>query len=146
MQVRSHSPNVNYDDAINVKFVTGADLSNPSSEEGLEQLTTDATILELLNLAKEKRAQSEQNTAIPYHPENYQQEYTNDPSKSYYAQPQGSYMYYPSIHPGAAMLPDGSPAPYYTTPPFPPSGQPPSDGNGGSNLPPPEIARLIPCR
>ncbi|KAI5121140.1 hypothetical protein M0805_007138 [Coniferiporia weirii] len=111
----------------------------------LEQLTADATILELLSSAKEKKAQAEM-TAPTYVPsEGYPQEYLPDPAKAYYAQPHGSYMYYPSYHPGAALLPDGTPAPYYPPPPLASNGQP-HDAAGGSNLPPPEIARLIPCR
>ncbi|THH06345.1 hypothetical protein EW145_g4149 [Phellinidium pouzarii] len=123
----------------------GADPSVSSSHGSLEQLTADATILELVNSAREKRAQAEQAVPTYVPPEGYSQEYVADPAKAYYAQPHGSYMYYPPYHPGAALLPDGTPAPYYPPPQLAPTAQSP-DGAGGSNLPPPEIARLIPCR
>ncbi|KAH9937223.1 uncharacterized protein B0H18DRAFT_1081474 [Fomitopsis serialis] len=60
------------------------------------------------------------------------------PDKGYYPPPPGAY-YYPGMPIGAPMMPDGSVA-YY-----PP---PPSDQNPGGmgNLPPPEVARMIPCR
>lgn len=125
----------------------GADPANGSAEGTPEQLTSDATILGLIASAKEKRIQADPANATYYTPDGYSQDYSSDPSKAYYAHPHGSYMYYPPIHPGAAMVAEGA-VPYYPPPPPPPPpvGETHSDGNGGSNLPPPEIARLIPCR
>lgn len=110
----------------------------------LEQLATDAAVLELVKAAKEKKNSAESAAEAVPQPDGYPQEYSTDPSKAYYAQPNGSYMYYPP-YPGTT-LPDGTPAPFYPPPPPSNTSSQPSDGSGGSNLPPPEIARFIPCR
>lgn len=113
---------------------------------GAEQLTFDPSILALLSSAREKKQNGQIVPATYYPPESYSQDYTHDPSKAYYSHPHGSYMYYPPIMPGAAIMPEGA-TPYYPPPPPPPASTLPLvDANGGSNLPPPEIARLIPCR
>lgn len=62
-----------------------------------------------------------------------------DPSKRFYPVPIPPYGYYPSLAP-VPSLPDGSPA-YYQ-----PSPIPLSENGAYGNLPPPEIARFIPCR
>lgn len=121
----------------------GADPAVSSIHGELEQLATDAAVLELVKAAKEKKNPGGPNAEALPQPDGYAQEYQPDPSRAYFAQPNGSYMYYPP-YPGA-VLPDGTPAPFYPPPP-PSNNSTPSDGSGGSNLPPPEIARLIPCR
>ena len=63
----------------------------------------------------------------------------------------GPYAYYPGVP--VPPLPEGA-MPYYPPPLAPPASSPPSGddqtppsaGSNVSNLPPPEIARLIPCR
>lgn len=71
----------------------------------------------------------------------YPQDPAMDPSKGYYPPPPAGAYYYPGIPVGAPMMPDGAVA-YYPPPPVP------SDHNlgGMGNLPPPEVARMIPCR
>lgn len=69
----------------------------------------------------------------------YPQDLIGD-AKGYYPPP-GPY-YYPVPPP---MLPDGSVA-YYPPPPPPPHHMPDHAGSGFHNLPPPEIASVIPCR
>ncbi|TFY63130.1 hypothetical protein EVJ58_g3438 [Rhodofomes roseus] len=112
----------------------GADPTNASAE-GLPESYTDATILELLEAAKNK---VNANGVAPQ--PNYSHDPNMDPSKGYYPPPPGAY-YYPGIPVGAPMMPDGSVA-YYPPPPVS------SDQNPGGmgNLPPPEVARMIPCR
>jgi RNA-binding, Nab2-type zinc finger len=72
----------------------------------------------------------------------YAHDSSTGPSKGYYMPPPGAYAYYPGMPVPSA--PEGS-VPYY-----PPVMQPGDDqhqtGGALSNLPPPEIARLIPCR
>lgn len=137
----------------------GADPTVSSSHGSIEQLATDATILELLSSSRDKKTRPdtettggpaapgsapEQTFAQPA-PEGFQQNYT---AYGQVPPPPGPYMYYPAPYPGA-MLPDGSPAPYYPPPP-PPNPvngtSQPSEAMGNGSLPPPEIARLIPCR
>jgi hypothetical protein len=86
-------------------------------------------MLELLHAAQAKVVQNGP------HPQGYP-EHGMDPSKHYYGPPPGAY-YYPG-YAGAPPppLPEGAMA-YYPPPP-------PHDQYG--NLPPPDIARMIPCR
>jgi hypothetical protein len=73
------------------------------------------------------------------------------PPKAYYMPHPGPYAYYPGMP--VPPLPEGA-MPYYPPPLAPPTSSPPSAeeqtppsaGSNISNLPPPEIARLIPCR
>ena len=109
----------------------------------------DAAILDLLSSARDKKAQVAQPPATYYQQESYPQDYVYDHSKAYYNPPNGSYMYYPPMHPvmpPPMLAADGST--YYPPPPPPPqvNGQPPQEVNGTSGLPPPEVAQLIPCR
>ncbi|KAL5533964.1 hypothetical protein ACEPAG_424 [Sanghuangporus baumii] len=144
-------------DIVKALLDAGADPTVSSSHESIEQLTTDATILELLSSARAKKTQADteataspaapgsapEQTYLHPAPEDYQQNYT---AYGQVPPPPGPYMYYPAPYPGA-MLPDGSPAQYYPAPPPPPNGATqPSDAMGNGTLPPPEIARLIPCR
>ncbi|KZT75088.1 hypothetical protein DAEQUDRAFT_761050 [Daedalea quercina L-15889] len=114
----------------------GADPTNAASGGLPESYTADSAILELLEAAKNKvngiQAAPQENS-YPLDP-------NMDPSKGYYPPPPGAY-YYPGMPVGAPMMPDGSVAYYPPPPPVP------SDQNGGmGNLPPPEVARMIPCR
>ena len=93
--------------------------------------TTNPEIIELL-----KNASSQ---GLPPQDHSYPQDPHVDPSKRFYPVHIPHYGYYPSIAP-VPSLPDGSPA-FYQPPPVPLGG----DGAYG-NLPPPEVARFIPCR
>ncbi|KZT30732.1 hypothetical protein NEOLEDRAFT_1083068 [Neolentinus lepideus HHB14362 ss-1] len=117
---------------VRVLLDHGADPSNASSQGLPEQFTSDQAILELI-----RNAQNKINQNIVAQAE-YPHDPNADPSKQYYPPP-GAYYY-----PGVAPLPEGAVA-YY--PPMPPQSAPGEHTNGnGSNLPPPEIARMIPCR
>ncbi|EJD03674.1 uncharacterized protein FOMMEDRAFT_154779 [Fomitiporia mediterranea MF3/22] len=138
----------------------GADPTVSTSHGSIEQLTTDDTILELIAEARDKKslpdtdssapapvpvpasAPTSEQQYMPHVPESYSQEY---PAYGQVPPHPGSYMYYPPPFPGA-MLSDGSPAPYYPPPPPPNSMAQPPENAGNGSLPPPEIARLIPCR
>ncbi|TDL28227.1 hypothetical protein BD410DRAFT_894310 [Rickenella mellea] len=136
-------------EVVRILLERGADPSNASSHGTPDQYTSDPTILEVLKSAREKNPPHD--ATSPTYPQHdvYSQEQNGDPSKGYYAPPPGAYVYYPSIHPNAPMMPDGT-VPYYAAPPPPPSAsqpsQSPAEAGGPGNLPPPEIARLIPCR
>ncbi|CCM04200.1 uncharacterized protein FIBRA_06366 [Fibroporia radiculosa] len=115
----------------------GADPMNISNDTSPEQYTSDSVILELLEAAKHKI-----HSSAPV-PQNivYNHDSNIDVSKGYYGPPPAAY-YYPGVPIGAPMMPDGS-VPYYQHPPqIPPEHNP----GGMSNLPPPEVARMIPCR
>ena len=107
-----------------------------------EQFTSEQIIIELLNGAQ---AQAHaMGSAVPNgYPQidGFSTEAGAEPPKAGYYPPQ--YMYYPAVPPNGAILPEGA-VPYYPAPPPTAPGQP--DPSGGSNLPPPEIARMIPCR
>jgi hypothetical protein len=97
--------------------------------------TSDPVILELLHNAQNKPAPN----GIPTQDQGYNQDSLVNAAKPYYPVPPGPYAYYPGVPPMPA-LPDGSPA-YYPQPPMQ------MGENGGfGNLPPPEVARYIPCR
>lgn len=119
-------------------WCSGADPTNAASGGPPESYTTDATILGLLEAAKNKVTE---NTPAPLE-NGYPQDLPMDPSKGYYPPPPppGAY-YYPGIPVGAPMMPDG-PVAYYPPPPVPTDHNP----GGMGNLPPPEVARMIPCR
>ncbi|KAK7694976.1 hypothetical protein QCA50_002164 [Cerrena zonata] len=114
---------------VRVLLDKGADPRNGSSQGPPEQHTSDPAIIDLLNSAKNK--------TYPV-PQVYPG-YSNDPqaeaAKAYYPPP-GAY-YYPGMPP--PMMHQG-PVPFYPPPVMDPS------GNGLGNLPPPDVARLIPCR
>lgn len=111
----------------------GADPTHSSAQGPPEQHTSDPAILELLSSARNKMA-----TQSAPMEQNYPHDLSNDPAKGYYPPP-GPY-YYPMPPP---MMPDGGVA-YYPLPPPPPPHM--TDHSGMPNLPPPEIARMIPCR
>ena len=78
---------------------------------------------------------------IAYAPEQPVNASNVDPATSYYPPPPGAY-YYPPMPVPPPVLPDGA-VPYYVPPPHMPTDQNPA---GFGNLPPPEVARMIPCR
>ncbi|KDR85400.1 hypothetical protein GALMADRAFT_357277 [Galerina marginata CBS 339.88] len=126
-----------YVDIVRVLLENGADPSNSSSQGRPDTYTSDPTILDLL----------QNKTTPPGGVPPHQAVYTNggqeDHEKRFYAPPPppDAYTYYPSINPSLSTV--NEPGVYY--PPSQP--QPPMDGtNGMGNLPPPEVARLIPCR
>ena len=110
---------------------SGADPNNSSAQGPPDQHTSDPAILELLSAARNKMT----NPNIPAD-QGYVHEPSGDLSKGYYPPP--APYYYPMPPP---MMPDG--VAYYPPPP-PPHHL--ADHSGMSNLPPPEIARMIPCR
>ncbi|TFK36906.1 hypothetical protein BDQ12DRAFT_686069 [Crucibulum laeve] len=112
----------------------GADPTNASSQGRAEQYTSDPVILQLLNYAQNAAPSN----VVPAH----EQAYVHDTDKSYYGPPPGSYPYYPNINP--ALSPNGEGAMYY--PPSAPGMVDNQALNAPGNLPPPEIARFIPCR
>lgn len=62
--------------------------------------------------------------------------------KGYYRAPPGPYTYYPNITSPPPSMPEG--AMYYPPQPIQPTGE--QVPGGPVNLPPPDIARFIPCR
>ena len=114
------------------------------SPHGLpEQYTSDAAIVDLLRAAVPKV-----NPDAPPQDPRFIHDPNLGPPKTYYLPPPGPYAYYPGMP--VPPLPEGA-IPYYPPPPAPPAASPQSPDDqaahsGGNNLPPPEIARLIPCR
>ncbi|EIN14030.1 hypothetical protein PUNSTDRAFT_140422 [Punctularia strigosozonata HHB-11173 SS5] len=107
----------------------GADPNNASNHGPPEQYTQDPAILELIRAAQSRL---DQNGA---HAQGYG-EPLMEPPKDYYAPPPGAY-YYPGYAGGPPPpLPEGT-MPYYPPPPNEPQ---------YGNVPPPNVARMIPCR
>lgn len=114
-------------------FIAGADPINSSSQGRPEQYTSDAAILELLGHAQSKMTSS----GMPSHDQVYSHDTINDANHHYYAPPpQEAYTYYPTLNSAPPPMPEG--VAYY-----PP--QTPGDVGPG-HMPPPEVARFIPCR
>ncbi|KIM47811.1 hypothetical protein M413DRAFT_210049 [Hebeloma cylindrosporum] len=113
-------------DVVRALLDKGADPMNASSQGPPEKYTADPAIVELLQTAQAKSGSAQQPT------------YTNDDQdKRFYGPPPPeSYPYYPTINPSLSTVNEAG---YY------PAAQP-TDANGIGNLPPPDIARLIPCR
>jgi hypothetical protein len=111
---------------------SGADPTNSSAQGPPEQHTSDSAILEVLSAARNKMT----NVNVPVE-HGYPHDPSGDVAKGYYPPP-GPY-YYPMPPP---MMPEG--VAYYPPPPPPPHHM--GDHSGMPNLPPPEIARMIPCR
>ncbi|KAL4070766.1 hypothetical protein J3A83DRAFT_4372942 [Scleroderma citrinum] len=119
-------------DVVKALLDKGADPSVASLQGGIEAFTSNSDIIDLLNSASAKTTSYEgqaQDTSFPQDP-------NPDPSKRYYPIPAHPYGYYPPVPP----LADGHP-PYYQHPPMPVG-----ENGGFGNLPPPEVARYIPCR
>ncbi|KXN88724.1 hypothetical protein AN958_06591 [Leucoagaricus sp. SymC.cos] len=115
---------------------TGADSSHGSPE----QYATDQAILDLLVQAKNKSLPN----VIPAADQTYPHDGSDDSQKAYYPPPPPeAYPYYPTINPSLPTVPDGGA--FYPPPPPQAMGESHSPG-GSNNLPPPEIARFIPCR
>jgi len=95
-------------------------------------------ILEFLSFARSKMTSS----GMPSHKNGYLQNDAGDSDKGYYGPPPGAYTYYPTLN-SPPPLPEATA--YYPPPQPQPSGDSPSPGGPG-NLPPPEVAKLIPCR
>ncbi|KAF9076071.1 hypothetical protein BDP27DRAFT_880661 [Rhodocollybia butyracea] len=117
-------------EVVQALLAHGADPMSASSQGPPQTYTQDPTILELLNSAQAKII-----SAAPLNENGFYPEANGDG----YALP-GSYAYYPPFN---TSPPDG--AIFYPPP------QSHADGQsvmavGPGNLPPPEIARLIPCR
>ncbi|EGO04845.1 hypothetical protein SERLA73DRAFT_118646 [Serpula lacrymans var. lacrymans S7.3] len=98
-----------------------------------QQYTSDPIILDIIVSAHSENP----HFAITPQDNNYPQDPNSDPAKRYYPVPPAPYPYYPGM-PQPPPIPDGSIA-YYPSLPLP-------DQSGPGNLPPPEIARFIPCR
>ncbi|KAG5647545.1 hypothetical protein DXG03_008898 [Asterophora parasitica] len=117
----------------------GADATNGSSQGPPAQYTSDPAILELLGFA-----QSKASVVLPADGPVYSQDANENAEKQYQYGPStpGAYTYYPSIN-GVPPPPEGGV--YYPQPPPQNLGEAPSPGGPG-NLPPPDVARFIPCR
>ncbi|PPQ71127.1 hypothetical protein CVT24_009863 [Panaeolus cyanescens] len=115
----------------------GADATNASSQGRPDQYTSDSVILELLRNAQNKSAPN----GVSSNQSGFNPDGTQDSEKQFYG-PDG-FSYYPNINP--SIPPVNENVTYY-----PPAHlQHPVEGlpaNGIGNLPPPEIARMIPCR
>ncbi|KAI0348342.1 hypothetical protein BDW22DRAFT_78702 [Trametopsis cervina] len=116
----------------------GADPTHPSSHGPPDQYTADHAILEILAIARNKIMSQ------GIHPDaGYPQDMNGDGAKGYYPPPPGPY-YYPGMPlPPPPMMPEGGVA-YY--PPPPPHFLEHNGSGALTNLPPPEVARMIPCR
>ncbi|KAH9065652.1 hypothetical protein EDB87DRAFT_1679379 [Lactarius vividus] len=136
-------------DVVKALLDHGANPAHPSTHGLPEQYTSDASIIELLRTA----ALPKVNTDTPPQDPRFIHDPNMGPPKAYYLPHPGPYAYYPGMP--VQPLPEGA-IPYYPPHhgPAPPVATPPSTddqsaaaaGSNVSNLPPPEIARFIPCR
>ncbi|KAI9444707.1 hypothetical protein H4582DRAFT_2070474 [Lactarius indigo] len=136
-------------DVVKALLDHGANPAHPSAHGLPEQYTSDASIVELLRTA----ALPKVNTDTPPQDPRFIHDPNMGPPKAYYMPHPGPYAYYPGMP--VPPLPEGA-IPFYPPPhgPAPPAATPPSTddqsaasaGSNVSNLPPPEIARFIPCR
>jgi hypothetical protein len=110
--------------------LAGADPNNASSQGRPDQHTSDPVILEILTSAQSKATPN----GMPIHESGYTQNVNEDATKVYYPPPPGPYAYYPGAPPEGAV--------YYPLP----SSSEQQVQNGPPNLPPPDVARYIPCR
>ncbi|KAF8560184.1 hypothetical protein OG21DRAFT_1480019 [Imleria badia] len=118
-------------DVVRALLDKGADPSFAITYGSPDTYTTNPEIIQLLKNASVK--------GLPPQDHPYLQDPNVDPSKRFYPVPVPPYGYYPSIAP-VPSLPDGSPA-YYQPPPVPLA-----ENGAFGNLPPPDVARFIPCR
>ncbi|KAH9846858.1 hypothetical protein C2E23DRAFT_890540 [Lenzites betulinus] len=124
---------------VRVLLDNGADPTNASSQGPPESYTSDPVIHGLIGVARGKFAHATAQPQEAPYPQDIPVESANmDPSAGYYPPPPGAY-YYPPMPVPPPMMPDGS-MPYYVPPPID------QNQSGFGNLPPPEIARMIPCR
>ncbi|KAF9477519.1 hypothetical protein BDN70DRAFT_934148 [Pholiota conissans] len=121
---------------VRVLLEKGADPTNASSHGRPEQYTSDPAILELLHGAQ-SRGPSAEASAQPV----YANPGADDPEKRFYAPPPpDAYTYYPTINPSLSTVSEAGA--YYQ----PSQGSGDASPGGPGNLPPPEVARMIPCR
>ncbi|KAI0778430.1 hypothetical protein BD413DRAFT_609042 [Trametes elegans] len=125
---------------VRVLLDKGADPTNASSQGPPESYTSDPVIHGLISVAKGKVAQASAQPQEAAYPQDQPSESNMDPAAGYYPPPPGAY-YYPPMPVPPPMMPDGT-VPYYVPPPM----QADQSQPGIGNLPPPEIARMIPCR
>ncbi|TFY78167.1 hypothetical protein EWM64_g5847 [Hericium alpestre] len=130
-------------DVVKALLEKGASPVNASAYGVPAQYTSDPAILEMLRGPPPPKLNGDSTQHGPM----YTHDPNVDPSKVYPMPPPGAYAYYPGMP--VPPPPDGS-LPYYPQHPPPPPAQSADDqqqtGGQQSNLPPPEIARLIPCR
>ncbi|KIL71734.1 hypothetical protein M378DRAFT_183092 [Amanita muscaria Koide BX008] len=126
-------------EVVRALLAHGANSSGVSGQEPPETYTSDPAILDLLRQAQDKMMYTS--------PENtYHQESSEDVDKRYYGQPP-AYPYYPPMNGAPPQMPDGTTGIFYPPPPPPPQAPRENAIPGGlGNLPPPDIARSIPCR
>ncbi|KAF5385164.1 hypothetical protein D9615_001348 [Tricholomella constricta] len=113
----------------------GADPTNSSSQGPPAQYTSEPAILELLSFFQNKAADGPVYSQDSN--ENIEKQFQYGPSAP------AAYTYYPSIH--SAPPPPSEGGVYYPQPPPQNAGESHVPGGVG-NLPPPEVARFIPCR
>lgn len=115
--------------------LSGADPTNASKDGRPETYTSEPAILNLLQAALSK------STSVPPPQSPYLHDTSDGTDKHFYTQPPPppDYIYYPPMNPSM------NEGPVYFLPP-PASGGPVPSNNGIGHLPPPEIARMIPCR
>ncbi|KAF9460139.1 hypothetical protein BDZ94DRAFT_1170296 [Collybia nuda] len=131
-------------DVVRVLLEKGADPLNGSSQGRPEEYTSEPSILELLRFSQNRSSSD----GITPHETVQPPDINDDSDKRYYGvtppAPPAPYTYYPNINAAPLALPEGS---IFYPPPQPPQGTGDNTVSGGlGNLPPPEVARLIPCR
>jgi hypothetical protein len=120
--------------------ILGADPTNSSSHGLPEQHTSDPSILQLLNHARKQIISNSPPSQDP----GYGHDHHDGLDKYHGSSQPVPYTYYPSINTAPPPVADGGV--YY------PSPQAAGDNTGAGgvgglgNLPPPEVARFIPCR
>ncbi|RPD81882.1 hypothetical protein L226DRAFT_541496 [Lentinus tigrinus ALCF2SS1-7] len=130
-------------EVVRILLDKGADPTNASSQGPPESYTSDPVVHGLLSAAKGKMDQppAQQPEAAYTQEQAVDGNHVDPAANGYYPPPPGAY-YYPPMPVPPPMMPDGT-VPYYVPPPHMPTDQNPS---GLGNLPPPDIARMIPCR
>ncbi|KAF8078821.1 hypothetical protein FPV67DRAFT_81025 [Lyophyllum atratum] len=126
-------------DVVRALLEKGADPTNSSSQGPPERYTSDAPILELLSSALNGAS-----SGLPSERPFYPHEANEDPAKRYQygPPPPAAHTHYPSINSAPPPPEDGV---YY--PQSAPQIARENVAPGGvGNLPPPDIARFIPCR
>ena len=104
-----------------------------------ETYTSEPAILEVLHAAQSNAMPN----GVPSHQPVYNHDGHDDPENRFYAPPPpDAYTYYPTINPTLSTVNEAGA--YYPSPPPHHTGE--GSPNGVGHLPPPEIARMIPCR
>lgn len=121
--------------------VLGADPMSSSSHGLPEQYTSDPSVLEVLNCARKRLTPN----GILSRDHGYGHDLNDDLDKYPRSSHPVPYPYYPSINSPPPSMTEGGV--YYPPPPQATGETPGAGGMGGpGNLPPPEVARFIPCR